>query len=248
MALPHNHDPAACWDDGGLTEDEHAVVDLVLIALAQPRLEAELAAQDEAVAAVIGRMNAREERTRPTLPLAVPAFPGGRSLRLAVAVAGAFAATSGAAFAGVLPGPAQHVASQMFSAVGVQVPSGPGVRPERPAAPARDGTEPPATVSRRGHDRASHGHTSGVRVRAGQTGGGRGTGRSRTHHAPAGPPVQSHGQGTPPADPGASHAGQPPVHPSHPAHPPAEHGPGGGASHSSGSTPAKGGGGGHGAG
>ncbi|HEY0389106.1 MAG TPA: hypothetical protein VGC71_11745 [Gaiellales bacterium] len=248
MALPHNHDPAACWDDGGLTEDEHAAVDSVLIALAQPRLEAELAAQDEAVAAVIGRMHARGERTRPALRLAVPAFPGGRSLRLAVAVAGAFAATSGAAFAGVLPGPAQHVASQMFSAVGVQVPYGPGVRSDRPVAPARGGIEPPATVSRPGHDRAAHGHAGGVRVRAGQTGGGPGTGRSRAHHTPAGPPVRSHGQGTPPADPGASHAGQPPVHPSHPAHPPAEHGSGGGgASHSSGSPPAEGGGG-HGAG
>jgi hypothetical protein len=242
MALPHNHHRAACWDDLGLTEDEHALVDSVLAALAQPRLEAELAAQDEAVAAVIGRMHAREERARPALRLAVPGLPGGSSLRLAVAVAGAFAATSGAAFAGVLPGPAQYVASQMFSAVGVHVPSGPGARPDSPDAPARDRAEPLPTASRRVHDRASHGDAGGVRGHAGRTGGGPGTERSRPDHTPSGPPVQSHGQGTPPVDPGASHAGQPPVHPSNPAHPPAAHGPGGGASHSSGSPPPRGGG------
>ncbi len=233
MTSPHNAGQGA-WGADELDAAERARIAPVLAALAQPRLGVELASQDEAVAQMIGRMRVSERRP-PQYTL--PEVRGGRSLRLAVAVAAAFAATSGAAFAGVLPAPAQDVASRALSAVGVHVPDGHGSR-----SGGHDGTPTAPQHGRAGpaHSPGGHDATAHVRIRvashAGQAGDGHGKAGAAHGHA-AGHP--SHERGTPAANPRNAHAGE---HPTHPSHPPT--GPGnGGGSQSSGSGHPRGGGG-----
>lgn len=236
MTSPHNADQGA-WGADGLEAHERALIAPVLAALAQPRLPVELASQDEAVAKMIGRMRVGERHARRSFRFTLPDLSGGRSLRVAVAVGAAFAATSGAAFAGVLPAPAQDVASRVLSAVGVQVPAGhvsqPSGHDRIPPASQGGGTE--SSPGSPEHAAPAHGRSHGV-SHSGQAGGGHGEAGAAHAHAKG---QQSHGRSTPPSNPRNAHAGQHPTHPSHPAT-----GPGtGGGSQQSGSGHSHGGGG-----
>src|SRR6478735_3632101 len=118
-----------------LTEAERLRVDALLDALVQPRLEFELAGQDDAVRAIAARVRPRRPRPRVEVPRISLGFLIPRRPAAGLAVAAClFAATTGAAFAGVLPSAAQRVAHRAFDQLGVHVPGG---------AQHADGTQTP---------------------------------------------------------------------------------------------------------
>src|SRR5215468_11254412 len=94
-----------------LTEAERLRVDELLDALVQPRLDSELAGQDEVVRAIVAKMRPRRRRRAIAVPRVSLGFLIPRRPAAGLAVAAClFAATAGGAFAGVLPSAAQRVA------------------------------------------------------------------------------------------------------------------------------------------
>jgi hypothetical protein len=202
---PHNQQAANGWEMTGLDATERELTDALLAALAQPRLACELDGQDEAVALIAARLHRRRIR------LGIPALhlPRLRSLQLAAAIGCMCVATTGAAFAGVLPAPAQDALHGMLANVGVQVPATHSGR--TPAAPGAPATGPqisgvaknPATSGRSkgaavssqasgGHSRAGAAHGLGKAARGGSSK------TARADHA--------HSVPTPPASAGGSDA------------------------------------------
>ena len=139
-----------------LSDDERARIDVVLSALTQPRLAFELAGQDEAVRAIAARVRPRRRRLRaPRIGLG---FLAPRRPAAGIAVAAClFAATTGAAFAGVLPSAAQRVAHRAFDRLGVDVPGG---APHGTPVRATDGGGMSGTAT----DPATSGHDKGAAV------------------------------------------------------------------------------------
>jgi hypothetical protein len=164
----------------GLSDAERVAVGSVLDALAQPRLAGELIGQEEAVTAITARICPRRTRPRPRLTrpsIAVPALLRGRTLAALGATACVLAGTSGAAIAGMLPGPAQLVAHRVLHDVGVPVPAGSGTAPASGGTDSRSGHGQAAATARNGADHASHGPgtaSEGRRTPAGDPVGGRG--------------------------------------------------------------------------
>ena len=203
----------------GLSDAQRATVDSLLGALSQPRLASELRGQEEAVAAITARICPRRTRprfrlTRPSI--AVPALLRGRTLAALGATACVLAGTSGAAMAGLLPGPVQNVAHRMLHDVGVTVPRPGGAPPASGGAGAQGGQgKPGADTTASGGGTPNGRHNSHG---AGATGGDPG--------APSGGQGQPHpqrGQGAGQGHGGGSTAthGQGAIHrhvPTHPSH------------------------------
>lgn len=188
MISPHNQRPDSGWQDSGLDAAERAATDLLLAALAQPRLACELIGEDQAVAAMTARIRPRR-RLRlalPALRIPAPSFPRGGATRLAAVAGCLFVATTGAAFAGVLPAAAQDAAKSAFAHVGVNVPAGHTVQPsDAPPAATKGSTisgiaKDPSTSGRQ-KGAAVSSQASGGHSRAGADHGS--TGKGRSHHA-----------------------------------------------------------------
>jgi hypothetical protein len=211
----------------GLSGAERATVGSVLDALSQPRLANELRGQEEAVAAITARICPR--RTRPRLRLTrpsitVPALLRGRTLAALGAAACVLAGTSGAAIAGMLPGPVQSVAHRVLNDVGVTVPQAGGTPPASGGAGTQDGQghSGGGTAGGGGHGSHAAGTTRGGHGSPAGDTGAPGGGQGRQH--PQGGQGAGRGQG------GGSTAthGQGAIHRHVPTHPP--HGGGNGGS------------------
>jgi hypothetical protein len=169
----------------------------VVIAARRPASDSELADEDRAVAEAVrllatlaGEPHHLRQRIRPRR----------RFLRVkvvALAVVGAVLGTSGLAVAGVLPEPAQKVAANVLSKVGIHVP-GPGDERERPEGD--DVSETARTTSAEGAAKGAEisDHASGGNSHAGEGGLGREGAPGRD---------QPHGQGADNASENGKHHG-----------------------------------------
>jgi len=186
-----------------LTEAERLRVDALLDALVQPRLEFELAGQDEAVGAIAARVRPRRSRPRVEVPRISLGFLIPRRPAAGLAVAAClFAATTGAAFAGVLPSAAQRVAHRAFDRLGVHVPGG-AQHADGPQAPSGGGGATGGGVSSTARDRSTSGRDKGAKV---SNTASHGTSKAGDDHGnpadPAGPP-EATGNGDPAAGDGS---------------------------------------------
>jgi hypothetical protein len=208
----HSRQPDGGWQDSPLDASERAATDLLLAALAQPRLACEMTGEDAAVAAITARIRpGRLLRVPlPALRIAAPSMPGARSMRLAAMTGCLLGATAGAAFAGVLPAAAQDAAKSAFAQVGVNVPAGHTVQPSDATKgltisgvakdPSTSGRDKGAAVSSQasgGHSQAGADHSStgkGSSDHAQGTGSGDGSSTAGTHrHNPPTPPASGTG-------------------------------------------------------
>lgn len=187
MISPHNPQSNSGWQDFVLDASERAATAALLAALAQPRLACELTGEDEAVAAMTARIRPRR-RPRIAIPvfrIPAPSFPRGAS-RLAAVAGCLFVATTGAAFAGVLPGAAQDAAKSAFAHVGVNVPSGHTVQPADAPPAATPDTTKGSTISGIAKDPSTSGRDKGAAVSSQASGG----------HSKAGADNSSTGKGS----------------------------------------------------
>jgi hypothetical protein len=219
MISPHNHHSDSGWQDSPLEASERATTELLLAALAQPRLICEMTGEDAAVAAITARIRSRRRLRVPlsVLGIAAPSMPGARSMRLAAVTGCLLGATTGAAFAGVLPAAAQDAAKSAFAQVGVSVPAGHTVQPsDAPPAvtkgwtnsgiakdPSTSGRDNAAAVSSQasgGHSQAGADHSStgkGSSDHAQGTGSGGSSSTAGTHRQdPPTPPATGTGDST----------------------------------------------------
>jgi hypothetical protein len=191
MISPHNPQSDSGWQDSVLDASERAATAALLAALAQPRLACELIGEDEAVAAMTARIRPRR-RLRIAIPvfrIPAPSLPRGAT-RLAAVAGCLFVATTGAAFAGVLPAAAQDAAQSAFAHVGLNVPSGHSVQPaDAPPASTPDSTPVTAkgsTISGIAKDPSTSGRDKGTAVSSQASGG----------HSKAGADHSSTGKGS----------------------------------------------------
>jgi hypothetical protein len=170
------------WDAPRATGDvafaDLEQAELLLAQLTQPVLSYEVAGEDAAVAAIGARIRIAGASGKASA--AIPARSARRAGRVAAVALCVFTATTGAAFAGVLPDPVQNVAHSMLDRVGIVVPK-PASPPEIPSA-----GDPSTPLSNRAH-------TSGA---AAESKGAIDSGSPRTG-ASGGEPVEPGSSGTP---------------------------------------------------
>jgi hypothetical protein len=190
------------WDvpraSGDVSSADLEQAELLLSQLTQPALSQELHGEDAAVAAMGARMRiaAASEPTN----AATTSRPAGQAGRVLAASLCVFAATTGAAFAGVLPGPVQDVAQNMLDKIGVTVPNHAANTPDIPAAQETEGT-----VSNRAHAPGTRVESRGATDSGAAGAGSGGTDGSRpVGSTPSGDPGKGHGR----ANHGANSAGK----------------------------------------
>ena len=186
-----------------LTEAERLRVDALLDALVQPRLECELVGQDAAVRAIAARVRPRRRPPSVGVPRVSLGFLIPRRPAAGLAVAAClFAATTGGAFAGVLPSAAQRVAHRAFDRLGVDVPGG-AQHADAPQTPGGAVGSTGGGVSSTARDRSTSGRDKGAKV---SNTASHGTGKAGDDHGaatdPAGPP-ETTGSGDPAGGGGA---------------------------------------------
>jgi hypothetical protein len=227
MNSPRNHTSDSRWQDSDLDASELAATAALLAALAQPRLACELAGEHEAVAAMTARIRPRR-RPRlaiPGLRIPVPSFPHGGAARLAAVTGCLLVASTGAAFAGVLPAAAQDAARSALAHVGVSVPAGHTVQPADapPAATTGStaGSTKGSTISGIAKDPSTSGRDKGAAVSSQASGG----------HSKAGANHSSAtGKGSSDQATGTSAGGGSPTAATHRQNPPTPPAPGAGTS------------------
>jgi hypothetical protein len=227
------------WDapraTGDVASTDLQQAELLLAQLAQPALSQELLGEGAAVAAVAARIRIAAA-SGPTKPAAAgaPTRRAGRVLATAVCV---FGATTGAAFAGLLPSPVQDVVHEALHKIGVTVPDSTGDTSTLIASQGNGetGTEdtgssaartPGTRLGSKGADMSEV--TGGGNSGAGSASSGRpGKAGGKANHGANGKGKNAHGKATSGAHMNGGQAGAKTPHPPQ----------GGGVAHGSGGEP-----------